>query len=167
VGRAVSAPAVGLLALLAAGGTALAGPAPAPARAQFSSYIDDLPIMPGLVESDQGYAFDLYQGGRLAEARLSGQAEASVVRSFYVATLAQLGWKPAAADPYTYRRGRERLIFLVDPKRAAPNAKAAQPKPVGLDVVFVVSPDAEPAVTPTLAPAAAPAAAPEDDRALF
>jgi hypothetical protein len=143
-----------LLAILVAAGAALtlAGPArAASARTQFSSYIDDLPIMPGLAESDQGYAFDLYQGGRLAESRLSGQADASVVRSFYTATLAQLGWKPAA-DAYTYHRGRERLIFLVDPKTARGRA-------AGLDVIFVVTPDPDPSVTPAVAPAPAPAAA--------
>lgn len=167
-----------LLALLIAAGAALAlapsakaAPTPRPTKAQFSSYIDDLPIMPGLSESDQGYAFDLYQGGRLAEARLSGSADASVVRSFYTATLAQLGWKPLAADAYTYKRGRERLIFLVDAKRAT----KAVPKPVGLDVVFVVTPDPETAPTTASAtvtaapipPAAAPKAKHEDDRAIF
>ena len=155
-----------LLALVIAAGAAVAlaaSPArAAPAKVQFSSYIDDLPIMPGLSESDQGYAFDLYQGGRLAEARLSGQADAGVVRGFYANTLLQLGWKPLAADPYSYRRGRERLIFLVEPKKPA---KAGQ-KASGLDVMFVVTPDPDPAVTP--ASAAAPAAASAaDDRALF
>lgn len=152
-----------LLALVIAAGAAVALVAP-PAHAapavQFSSYIDDLPIMPGLSESDKGYAFDLYQGGRLAEARLSGQADAGVVRGFYAATLIQLGWKPSAADPYSYRRGRERLIFLVEPKKPAKSGQKAS----GLDVMFVVTPDPDPAVTP--ASASAPSAA-ADDRALF
>ena len=154
-----------LVALVIAAGAAVvlaASPSRAAPAVQFSSYIDDLPIMPGLSESDQGYAFDLYQGGRLAEARLSGQADAGVVRGFYATTLIQLGWKPSAADPYSYRRGRERLIFLVEPKKPA-KGKAAS----GLDVMFVVTPDPEAAVTPASA-TAAPAPDPVmDDRALF
>ena len=104
-----------LVALVIAAGAAVAlaaSPSRAAPAAQFSSHIDDLPIMPGLSESDQGYAFDLFQGGRL-----SGRADAGVVRGFYTTTLIQLGWKPSAADPYSYRRGRERLIFLVEPKK--------------------------------------------------
>src|SRR5205085_8118137 len=46
-----------------AGQAKAASSAGAPARgAQFSAYIDDLPIMPGLAENDEGYAFDLFQG---------------------------------------------------------------------------------------------------------
>jgi hypothetical protein len=103
----------------------------------FSSYIDDLPVMPGLAEDDQGYAFDLYQGGRLAEARLGGDAEAAVVRGFYAATLAQLGWRASETEPYVYHRGRERLIFLVEPRRQRKGQKAAK----GLEAVFVITPD--------------------------
>lgn len=104
----------------------------------FSNYIDDLPVMPGLAEDDQGYAFDLYQGGRLAEARLGGQAEAAVVRGFYAATLTQLGWRASETEPYVYRRGRERLIFLVEPRRARKGARPVR----GLEAVFVITPDA-------------------------
>lgn len=109
------------------------------AVAQFSSYIDDLPIMPGLSENDQGYAFDLFQGGRLAEARLAGEADAAVVRGFYAATLSQLGWRAADNEPYVYQRGRERLIFLVEPRRnrAGRNLR-------GLEAVFVITPDPRP-----------------------
>ncbi len=114
---------------------------PSGPRSQFSAYIDDLPIMPGLAENDEGYAFDLFQGGRLAEARLGGEADASVVRGFYAATLAQLGWKPSDAEPYVYHRGRERLIFLVEPRRA--RRTGARP-PRGLEAVFVITPDPAP-----------------------
>jgi hypothetical protein len=126
-----------VLALLIAAGAALAlsgSSARAAPRAQFSNYIDDLPIMPGLSESDQGYTFDLSEGGRLAEARLSGRADPGAVRDFYAATLLQLGWKPTAADPHSYRRGPERLIFLVEPKTPVKGQAA-------LEVMFVVTPD--------------------------
>ncbi len=100
--------------------------------------------MPGLSETDQGYAFDLYQGGRLAEARLSGAADTSVVRSFYSATLTQLGWRPTVDDPYVYHRGRERLVFLVEPRKPA----AGRPAAAVVEAVFVVTPDARPAEIP-------------------
>ena len=67
--------------------------------------IDDLPIMPGLSENEDAYVFDLFQGGRLAESRLSGDADIAVVRGFEAATLAQLGWRrhrrgnPTASTP--------------------------------------------------------------------
>lgn len=93
--------------------------------------------MPGLMEDDQGYVFDLYQGGRLAEARLAGEAEPAVVRGFYAATLTQLGWKSSKSEPYVYRRGGERLIFLVEPRRAR---RGGRP-PRGLEAVFVITPD--------------------------
>ena len=82
-----------------------------------------------------------------------------MVRGFYATTLLQLGWKPSAADPYSYRRGRERLIFLVEPKKPAKGKAVAGP-----DVMFVVTPDPETGVVPTAAPASGPAV---DDRALF
>jgi hypothetical protein len=97
----------------------------------FSSFIDDLPIMPGLSETDGGYAFDLSEGGRLAEARLAGAADAAVVRGFYAATLAQLGWRASEHEPYVYHRGGEQLIFLVEPARRGPRR---------LEAVFVITP---------------------------
>lgn len=107
----------------------------------FSSYIDDLPIMPGLNENDEGYAFDLFQGGRLAEARLAGEADLAVVRGFYAATLAQLGWRASDTDPYVYHRGRERLMFLVEPSRARRGPRGAR----SLEAVFLITPEATPA----------------------
>ena len=103
--------------------------------ARFSNYIDDLPIMPGLVEAKDGYAFDLIQGGQLAEARLAGDADPAVVRGFYAATLTQLGWRPSETEPYIYHRGPERLIFLVEPRR-----RGGRPTR-GVQAVFVVTPD--------------------------
>jgi hypothetical protein len=127
----------------AAGAAATLGLAGAAAAAEtaagesrFSIYIDDLPIMPGLDETDEGYAFDIYQGGRMAEAQLAGKEDARVVRSFYAATLPQLGWTPVGADPAVYRRGREKLMFRIDQKRGA---KAAE-----LTATFVLTPEATP-----------------------
>jgi hypothetical protein len=148
----VAAVSLGVLAFAlwsAAGRAEAATPAPVRGGTEFSAYIEDLPIMPGLAENDEGYAFDLFQGGRLAEARLAGDAEAAMVRGFYAATLAQLGWKASANEPYVYHRGRERLIFLVEPRRAKGRGRA----PPGLEAVFVITPESRVA-GPT--PAAAP-----------
>lgn len=120
------------LALGLAGGAQAAEAAGGESR--FSIYIDDLPIMPGLDETDDGYAFDIYQGGRMAEAQLAGKEDARVVRGFYAATLPQLGWTPVGPDPNVYRRGRERLMFRIDQKRGA---KAAE-----LTATFVLTPEA-------------------------
>lgn len=130
---------MGLLAvaLWSAAGRAEAATATSGRGTVFSAYIDDLPIMPGLNENDEGYAFDLFQGGRLAEARLGGEAEATVVRGFYAATLTQLGWRASETEPYVYHRGRERLIFLVEPRRPRKGQKAVK----GLEAVFVITPD--------------------------
>lgn len=137
------------VALWSAAGRAEAEAPGARRLASFSAYIDDLPIMPGLLESDGGYAFDLSEGGRLAEARLAGAADAAVVRGFYAATLAQLGWTSTESEPYVYRRGGERLIFLVDVK--APRG----PRPARrLEAVFVITPDEAAGASP--APAGAP-----------
>jgi len=121
--------AVGLLALSPIGGEAAF--AAAAGESRFSVYIDDLPVMPGLSETEDGYNFDIAQGGRMAETRMSGAADVRVVRSFYAATLPQLGWTPTGPEPYIYRRGRERLTFRVDQKRG------------GLTAVFAVTPEAQ------------------------
>lgn len=121
--------------LFSAAGSARAATQTPTRGTQFSAYIDDLPIMPGLAENEDGYAFDLFQGGRLAESRLAGEADAAVVRGFYAATLTQLGWRPSDAEPYVYIRGRERLIFLVEARRPA---KGRAQK--GLEAVFVITP---------------------------
>ncbi|MEO6339529.1 MAG: hypothetical protein ABIO39_05795 [Caulobacteraceae bacterium] len=131
------------LALAGCASTGAEGPAPASAPVaavsdpsasaspRFSSYIDDLPIMPGLSETDQGYTFDLFQGGRMAEVRLTGASDAQAVRSFYAAILPRLGWTPTGPEVYIYRRGRERMIFRVEPAKGAP----------GLNAIFVVTPE--------------------------
>jgi hypothetical protein len=110
---------------------AAAKPAPVSAGPQrFSRWIEDLPVMPGLYETDGGYAFEVSKGGRLAEARLHGVVDPQVVRGFYAATLPALGWKAQTGAPYAYRRGRERLLLHVTPA-----------KPRGILAVFVLTPE--------------------------
>jgi hypothetical protein len=118
----------------------LSAPGGATARGRndrrFSAFIEDLPIMPGLSESDDGYAFDLSDGGRLAEARLGGDADPAVVRGFYAAMLGQLGWRASDAEPYVYRRAGEQLVF-----RVAPRAALGPRRGAGLQALFVLAPD--------------------------
>ena len=116
---------------MALGGRAIAATPAGDAR--FSNYIDDLPVMPGLTETEDGYAFDISQGGRMAEARLAGSADARVVRSFYAATLPQLGWTPVGPEVYIYKRGRERMIFRVEQKRSG--------RGPDLLAIFVITPE--------------------------
>ena len=104
---------------------------PKPEAEAFSRWIEDLPVMPGLTETDGGYSFEIAQGGRLAEARLHGVVTEEVVRSFYASALPPLGWTAEASQPFLYHRGRERLIFHVSPA-----------KPLGVLAVFVLSPRA-------------------------
>lgn len=136
VGLALAGASLVALALWsAAGGARAATPSGSRGGSQFSNYIDDLPIMPGLVENDTGYSLDLDQGGRVAESRLAGEAEAAVVRGFYAATLSQLGWKASQAEPYVYHRGREILTFRVEPRKLGRGSVGR-----GLEAVFVVAP---------------------------
>jgi hypothetical protein len=102
-------------------------------EAEFSAFIDDLPIMPGLSERIDGYAVGLTEGGRLAEARLAGNADGAVVRGFYAAALRQLGWEPSTLDPYVYHRQGERLVFLIEPRRARGGR--------GVEAVFLITPE--------------------------
>lgn len=105
---------------------------------RFSSFIDDLPIMPGLVEGDDGYVFGLTDGTRLAEARLGGDADPAVVCGFYAAMLDQLGWRASSTAPYTWRRRGERLVLEVGPAR-----RRGQRNGRGLEALFVIAPDPE------------------------
>ncbi len=132
------------LSLLATPGAALAAaPKRPPAATQrFSRWIEDLPVMPGLYETDAGYSFEVAKGGRLAEARLHGVVAPQVVKSFYASTLPALGWAPQPGATYAYERGRERLILHV-----------TAAKPSGILAVFVLTPNPSPPSRPEAADA--------------
>jgi hypothetical protein len=73
----------------------------------FVAAIDDLPLMPGLVEAaDAGMVFDA-PAGRIVEAFASGSVERDAVLKFYAETLPQLGWQ--AAGTTTFLREGETL----------------------------------------------------------
>ncbi|MBM3568543.1 MAG: hypothetical protein FJX46_07275 [Alphaproteobacteria bacterium] len=93
-----------LLAPLLALALALAAPARA---AEFHSAIEDLPLMPGLIEDKAlTLSFDT-PAGRIVEAGAFGRLERAAVEGFYAETLPGLGWQAAGAG--AYRRGGETL----------------------------------------------------------
>ena len=91
--------------------------APASATAQqaarFLSVMEEMPLMPGLVEVvDAAVTFD-GPSGRIIEAFVAGSVQVDAVRAFYAATLPQLGWARQANGEY--RRDTEILRLNVSP----------------------------------------------------
>ena len=91
--------------------TAAIALAPISARADeavtFISAIDDLPLMPGLVEdAAAGMVFDA-PAGRIVEAYAIGSVGRDAILRFYADTLPQLGWRADGAT--TFRREGETL----------------------------------------------------------
>ncbi len=81
--------------------------------AAFLSVLEDLPLMPGLVEvADAGMVFD-GPTGRIVEAFAAGNVPPAAVSAFYAETLPQLGWRATA--PGQYRRDEEILKLAVTP----------------------------------------------------
>ena len=75
----------------------------------FISTIEDLPLMPGLIEEAGGVVFDS-PSGRIVEAFATGDVSEGAVRDFYSETLPQLGWRPLAVGVYQ----RENEILKVE-----------------------------------------------------
>ncbi len=82
--------------------------------AGFFSEIEDFPLMPGMEElPDATLIFDS-PSGRFVEAYAFGRITASDLRTFYAASLPQLGWQPAG--PSVFQREGELLeITIVGP----------------------------------------------------
>jgi len=77
----------------------------------FVGGIDDLPLMPGLVENaDAGMVFDA-PGGRFVEAEASGEVTAEAVLRFYEVTLPELGWRRQNATLFS-REGETLALDL-------------------------------------------------------
>ncbi len=98
-----------LMSVLAAAALAFSGAAHA---VEFSSVIEDLPIMAGLNEDDASFAFETARG-RIARVEASGDADPEQAARFYAETLPELGWRPAA--PGAFQRAGERLAVRVSP----------------------------------------------------
>lgn len=107
----------GLIAAVVLGALLPAASGGAAAADLFAAGIDDLPLMPGLVQvGDRSSVFDS-PAGRVAEITASGRVSPDEVRAFYSRTLPQLGWRALGHDRY----GREgETLRLEFPGPAAP-----------------------------------------------
>jgi hypothetical protein len=75
---------------------------------QFTSVIDDLPLMPGLTTvEDSDVLFVEPHEGRIAQTEASGNVAVDEVYNFYRRSLPHLGWK--VLDDHTYIRDSEKL----------------------------------------------------------
>ena len=91
-----------MLKILAIAGFLLLTALPAfAAETAYSSVIDDLPLMQGMVEKpDDTVIFDK-PGGRIAEFSTKISAAPEAVKSFYQQVLPPLGWKPLRSSAFT------------------------------------------------------------------
>ena len=97
----------------------------------FIKDIEDLPLMPGLVEElGSGTAFDTAQG-RIVEAYATGPVSEGGVMAFYEKTLPQLGWR--RLDIGVFQRENEvlKLEFPGGPGAAPPLTVGFRLMPVG------------------------------------
>ena len=100
--------AIVVIALLGGANVIFAGSSLAQEAGLFIKDIEDLPLMPGLVEElGSGTAFDTAQG-RIVEAYATGPVSEGGVMAFYEKTLPQLGWRPLGQG--TFRRENEILM---------------------------------------------------------
>ncbi|MCC7017574.1 MAG: hypothetical protein IT564_10280 [Rhodospirillales bacterium] len=95
-------------------------------EAVFLSVIEDIPLMPGLVEDEtRAIVFDAAQG-RLAETYARGRLAVEAVREFYGETLPALGWR-ADGETRWVREGEALTLEI-------------QEGPDGIDARFSLSP---------------------------
>jgi hypothetical protein len=79
--------------------------------ADFVAGTEDLPLMPGLEQVDAGSVVFDKPEGRIVEAKAHGKLARATVRSFYDATLPQLGWSAAGANAWRREGEVLRLDF--------------------------------------------------------
>lgn len=130
---------------LPAGAVAQSSPAPAAAEESvFLSVVEDVPLMPGLVEDEAGaVVFDAAQG-RIAEtvaAGVSGNSPGrAAVLAFYAETLPALGWR-ADGEARWVREGEMLSLEFEDaPAAAKTAAKQDDGAAKGIVVRFSLSP---------------------------
>lgn len=106
-----------LVAVLLALGAAVPQAAAQGAETGADAYVEgipDLPLMPGLrTLPDSGLVFDK-PGGRIVEAFAEGSLTLESVRSFYDATLPQLGWRREGYGAYLREGERLKLDLSED-----------------------------------------------------
>jgi hypothetical protein len=88
-------------------------PIAAAAEGAFVGGVEDLPLMPGLMEVEgAATVFDAPQG-RIVETFAAGAVTPQAVESFYAQTLPQLGWTASGAREF--RREGEKLTLEITP----------------------------------------------------
>lgn len=112
-----------LLAVLAVAGSARAE--------SFLDGFEDLPLMPGLRQSEHGTTLFDTPYGRIVEAYATGPTTPAQVITFYAETLPQLGWTRTAEAAFQ-REGE--VLYIEFPRPQSGGAS-------GLVVRFEVSPD--------------------------
>jgi len=123
--------AIVVIALLGGANVIFAGSSLAQEAGLFIKDIEDLPLMPGLVEElGSGTAFDTAQG-RIIEAYATGPVSEGGVMAFYEKTLPQLGWR--RLDIGVFQRENEvlKLEFPGGPGAAPPLTVGFRLMPVG------------------------------------
>lgn len=96
------------------------GYAQAQEAGHFIKDIEDLPLMPGLVEEvGSGTAFDTAQG-RIVEAFATGPVSEGGVMAFYDRTLPQLGWRRMGIGVFQRESEILKLEFPGGPGAAPP-----------------------------------------------
>ncbi len=87
---------------------AMAGQAEVPRETQFFSVLQDMPLMPGLVElADQTVVFDKPEGRIIESVAQIHSISEGEIRSYYESVLPQFGW--SRIDGNAFVRGDERL----------------------------------------------------------
>ena len=88
--------------------------APAFADTRYFTQIEDLPIAPGLEETDARFEF-FDTGASILGASARGRAQAEQVRAYYQTVLPELGWAlsigSGGENETVYLRGREELAL--------------------------------------------------------
>jgi len=81
------------------------------AAQSFVSGIEDLPLMPGLTETEEGSLVFESATGRFVEVYAIGEMDAAGVSAFYGESLPQLGWQQVSATLFR----REGEILMIEP----------------------------------------------------
>ena len=108
-----------LMALLLGMSGVLAVPADGQANeVGFVDGFEDLPLMPGLAVDDAAGVLFEKPTGRIVETVAGGRPGVSEIRSFYDATLPELGWQPVGGfGGLLFRRSQETLQIEIHDNR--------------------------------------------------
>jgi len=122
-----------VIAITAAALLSLSAQAPSAAEpTQFTSAVEDLPLMAGLEEIST-LPFETAQG-RIVRVEAVGDVEAPAVSLYYAQTLPQLGWLRSGDEPgLVFTRAGERLVVRVDADEVAADGALTR-------VAFMITP---------------------------